>query len=82
MFVSNAVKSGRHFRWYTKAGRLCWVLAMKKTCSQCHFLAKEHRDETGRVYSFPLSKEERIKAGKIPEQAVSCHYAMNCHMGV
>jgi hypothetical protein len=56
---------------------------MKKICRNCHFFAKELREEnTGRVLSFPLTKEEREKIGKSPLEAVSSHYAMNCHMGV
>ena len=55
---------------------------MKKTCRHCHFLAKEHRNETGAVHSFSLSKEEREKAANTPEEAVPSYYAMSCHMGV
>jgi hypothetical protein len=55
---------------------------MKKICRHCHFLAKEHRDETGRVYSCSLSQEEREKLQETPEEAVSGYYTMNCHMGV
>jgi hypothetical protein len=55
---------------------------MRKTCRHCHFLAKEHQDEAGRVHSYSLSKEEREKAENTPEEAVPDYYAMNCHMGV
>jgi len=55
---------------------------MKKNCRHCHFLAKEHRDETGAVHSLSLSENEREKLAKDPENAVPNHYTMNCHMGV
>jgi len=59
------------------------MLAMKKTCRHCHFLAKEFReDNTGRVLSFSLSKEEREAAASSPVEAVASDYSMTCHMGV
>lgn len=56
---------------------------MKQICRNCHFLAKEIReDNTGRFLSFSVSASERKKAengniGFIPD-----HYSLKCHHGV
>lgn len=55
---------------------------MNRTCRNCHFLAKEHRDEAGKVYVIALSKEEREKAAIDAGNVVEEYYSLNCHMGV
>lgn len=55
---------------------------MKKNCLHCHFLAKEHRDETGAIHSFSLNEDERKTAEKSPENVIDNCYTMKCRMGV
>jgi hypothetical protein len=55
---------------------------MKKNCRNCHFLAKEHRDESGKVYTNSPSPKERDEYIKDAENAVPEYYSLNCHMGV
>jgi len=50
---------------------------MSKTCKDCHFLAKEHREEDGRSHSFSLSSEERERPDSIRPL-----YSLKCHKGV
>jgi len=58
-------------------------LKMKSICRNCHFFAKEYREEnTGRALVFSLSKQERDKAALEPQEMVARHYSLNCHMGV
>lgn len=56
---------------------------MKSICRHCHFLAKEYRDEnTGRVLTSPLNKQEREKAALASNEMVATYHSLNCHMGV
>ena len=56
---------------------------MKAICRNCHFLAKECREEvTGRAHSFPLSESERKLVQSDPAHAVNQRYSLNCHLGV
>ena len=56
---------------------------MKAVCRNCHFLAKEYREEnTGRTLSFSFTQQERNKAEKEPEEIVPNYYSLNCYMGV
>lgn len=56
---------------------------MKPVCRNCHFLSKEYREEnTGRVLTFSLNKQERDKATSTPQEMVAQHYSLNCHCGV
>lgn len=56
---------------------------MKSICRNCHFLAKEHREEsTGRPLSFSLSKSERELASSDPNNAIKEHYSLKCQLGV
>ena len=56
---------------------------MKPICRNCHFLSKEYREEnTARVLGFSLTKQERDKAELTPNDVISVHYSLNCHMGV
>lgn len=56
---------------------------MQHICRNCHFLAKEHREEnTGRSFAFSLNQQEREKAKLAPEEMIATHYSLNCHMGV
>ena len=55
---------------------------MKPICRHCHFLSKEHREDTGRALAFSLSEQEREKAALAPREVVAMHYSLNCHMGV
>jgi len=56
---------------------------MKYICKNCHFLAKEYREEnTNRFLIFSLSKEERKKAGQGDIDFVTDRYSLKCHMGV
>jgi len=52
-------------------------------CRNCHFLAKEIREEsTGRPLIFSVSKEEREKARKGDANFVKNYYCLKCYMGV
>jgi hypothetical protein len=56
---------------------------MRKICRNCHFLAKETRDNnTGTPIVFSLTNQERKSLESSPDDAVPQHYALNCHMGV
>lgn len=56
---------------------------MRPICRNCHFLAKDHREEnTGRVHTFSLSHKEREGADSAPEKLVPEYYSLKCHMGV
>ncbi|MBM4123558.1 MAG: hypothetical protein FJ246_01160 [Nitrospira sp.] len=56
---------------------------MKIICRNCHFLAKEYREEnTGRVFSFSLSESERELVRSDPNNAVKEHYSLKCQLGV
>lgn len=56
---------------------------MKEICRNCHFLAREYREEnTGIVHSYSLSKDERndFKSGVFDK--IGDRYSLKCHMGV
>ena len=55
---------------------------MKHICTNCHFFAKEYRDNNGTAYTNSLSKEERDKAKQGKKDFVSDSYSLNCYMGV
>lgn len=55
---------------------------MKSNCRNCHFLSKEYRDNTGQTFVFSLTKDEREKVIVKPDEVVSLHYSLSCHMGV
>lgn len=56
---------------------------MKAICRNCHFLAKEYREEnTGRPLSFSLNESERELVQSDPASAVKDHYSLKCHLGV
>lgn len=56
---------------------------MKTICRNCHFLAKEYREEnTGRPLSFSLSESERELVRSDPNNAVKDRYSLKCHVGV
>lgn len=55
---------------------------MKPICRNCHFLSKEHRDNTGKIYVFSLTQQEREKAAITPDEVIATHYSLNCKMGV
>jgi hypothetical protein len=56
---------------------------MRSICRNCHFLAKEYREEnTGRPLIFSLNHQERAKAESAPEEMIAAHYSLNCYMGV
>ena len=56
---------------------------MKENCKNCHFLAKEYREDmTGRVLSWSLSAPERSNVQADTEHAVPEHYSLKCYMGV
>jgi hypothetical protein len=56
---------------------------MKTICRNCHFLAKEYREEnTGRPLSFTLSASERTAVESDPEHAVKDHFSLKCQLGV
>ena len=51
---------------------------MKSTCKDCHFLAKECREETtGRVHTFSLKEPERAAPERVGEP-----FSVKCEMGV
>lgn len=50
-------------------------------CRNCHFLAKECRDETG-SHIFSVSIKEREKASKGEANFVGEHYSLKCYLGV
>jgi len=56
---------------------------MRPICRNCHFLAKEYREEnTGRVLQFSLTQNERENIESTPGQSVPDHYSLKCYMGV
>jgi hypothetical protein len=56
---------------------------MKAICRDCHFLAKEQREEnTGRQLSFTLNERERDLVRSDPTNAVDDNFTLKCHMGV
>jgi hypothetical protein len=55
---------------------------MKPNCRNCHFLSKEHRDNSGQVFVFSLTQQERDKVAITPDEVVATYYSLNCHMGV
>ena len=56
---------------------------MKPICRNCHFLAKEYREEnTGRPLSFSLDGSERSLVQSDPAHAVKDYYSLKCHIGV
>lgn len=56
---------------------------MKAICRNCHFLAKEHREEnTGRPLSFSLDGSERKLVQSDSAQAVKNFYSLKCQLGV
>lgn len=56
---------------------------MKNVCLNCHFLAKECREEnTGRIHSVTLSEQERIDAKSNPEHAIQEYWTLKCQLGV
>ncbi len=55
---------------------------MKHTCINCHFLAKEYRDNGGKPLSFTVSEKERKVANQGDEKFVNDTHSLKCHMGV
>src|SRR6056297_384987 len=56
---------------------------MKRNCLNCHFLSKEHREETsGGVYRFSLKRGERKNLEEDPLSFERGFYSFRCHMGV
>lgn len=56
---------------------------MKAICRNCHFLAKEHREEnTGRALSFSLDESERKLMQSDSAHAVKNFYSLKCQLGV
>lgn len=56
---------------------------MKHICRNCHFLAKEHREEnTGRVLTFSASTSEREKAASDNIDFIADYYSLKCYLGV
>lgn len=56
---------------------------MKAICRNCHFLAKEHREEnTGRALSFALSAPERELVRSDADNAVKDYCSLKCQLGV
>ena len=56
---------------------------MKQICRNCHFFAKEYREEnTGRALSFSVSTKERNKIEMGDIDAVKSHYSLKCQRGV
>jgi hypothetical protein len=55
---------------------------MKEICRNCHFLAKEVREGTGRVLTSSVSTNERVaaKAGEI--DFLKSYFGLKCQMGV
>ena len=58
------------------------VRHIKPICRNCHFLSKEHRDNADQVFTFSLTKLEREKGVKAPDEIIASHYSLNCKMGV
>lgn len=55
----------------------------KKTCTSCHFLTKEYREEnTGRILEFSPTEEERVAARSNPAGFLKSHYSLKCLKGV
>jgi hypothetical protein len=56
---------------------------MKTICRNCHFLAKEYREEnTGSTLSFSLNEPERELLRSDPDNAIKEHYILKCQLGV
>jgi hypothetical protein len=55
---------------------------MNHVCTNCHFFAKEYRDNRGDVHTYCVSKEEREKANQGKREFVCDMYSLNCQMGV
>jgi hypothetical protein len=56
---------------------------MKNICANCHFLAKEYREQnTGRALSFSVSSDERNKAKHGENEFIGDMYSLKCQMGV
>lgn len=56
---------------------------MKQICNNCHFLAKEYREEnTGRTLTFSVSPIERSKAEGGNVDFIEEHYCLKCQRGV
>ena len=56
---------------------------MKEICRNCHFLAKDYREETtDRVLSFSLTQNDRNAFKKNMFGTIDYHYSLKCHFGV
>jgi hypothetical protein len=53
-----------------------------KNCLKCHFLTKEHRDESGATHSFSLKPNERSILEADPVGFERGWYSYKCFMGV
>ncbi len=56
---------------------------MKEICRNCHFLAKDYREEnTDRVLSFSLTQNDRNAFKENMFDTIDYHYSLKCHLGV
>jgi len=56
---------------------------MKNICANCHFLAKEYREQkTGRALPYSVSSDERNKVKHGEKEFIGDMYSLKCQMGV